>query len=299
VNAKRVWRLCAEQELSIRSKQSIRKRDWRRHVGRTGAAAPNEVWSMDFIAAQLFDDHTVRILTVLDGRTRERRSSQRYRERAAAPSMWSRAGSAGVRSGPAEDAEGGQRAQVRRLPAGPAGPSEWEERDVSRPGKPTDNVRTEPFNAQPRADAPDHPLKADQSPKSVLCEMRIAVGLSVEGLAERVGASVGRLGQERVAAVEFTLGDLAAVDQRGTGRRNAVAQGRDARRHSSRGLDRGRRRAPAKHGRRHQQRQSIGRVCRPGGAQPGVGPHSSDHIRGRRRRSRPAACLPRPDLRRQ
>ena len=45
VNAKRVYRLYAEEGLSIRTKLPKRKRAWRYRVGRPGASAPNQVWA--------------------------------------------------------------------------------------------------------------------------------------------------------------------------------------------------------------------------------------------------------------
>ena len=71
VNHKRTYRLYAEEGLSIRPKLPRRKRAWRYRVGRPGATAPNEVWSMDFVSDQLFDGRPIRILAVLDAHTRE------------------------------------------------------------------------------------------------------------------------------------------------------------------------------------------------------------------------------------
>jgi putative transposase len=71
VNHKRVHRLYAEEGLSIRTKLSRRKWVWRYRQGRPGAAAPNEVWTMDFMSDQLFDGRPIRILTVVDIHTRE------------------------------------------------------------------------------------------------------------------------------------------------------------------------------------------------------------------------------------
>lgn len=55
VNAKRIWRIYAEEGLTIRAKVPRRKRAWRYRAGRPGATAPNEVWSMDFVSDQLFN----------------------------------------------------------------------------------------------------------------------------------------------------------------------------------------------------------------------------------------------------
>ena len=71
VNHKRTYRLYAEEGLSIRAKVPRRERAWRYRVGRLGAAAPNEVWSMDFVSDQRFDGRPIRIPAVLDAYTRE------------------------------------------------------------------------------------------------------------------------------------------------------------------------------------------------------------------------------------
>ena len=71
VNRKRTYRLYAEEGLSIRTKLPKRKRAWRYRQGRPGAAAPNEIWAMDFMADQLFDGRPIRILTMVDIHTRE------------------------------------------------------------------------------------------------------------------------------------------------------------------------------------------------------------------------------------
>jgi transposase InsO family protein len=77
VNHKRTYRLYAEEGLSIRTKLPRRKRAWRYRQGRPGAAAPNEIWAMDFMSDQLFDGRPIRILTVVDIHTREGLSSTR------------------------------------------------------------------------------------------------------------------------------------------------------------------------------------------------------------------------------
>lgn len=71
VNHKRTYRLYAEEGLSIRTKLPRRKRAWRYRQGRSGAAAPNEIWAMDFMSDGLFDGRPIRILTIVDIHTRE------------------------------------------------------------------------------------------------------------------------------------------------------------------------------------------------------------------------------------
>lgn len=70
VNAKRVYRLYTQEGLAVRTK--VRKKIARRRpVIVEVAGAPNQRWSMDFVAARLEDGRLFRILTVLDQYTRE------------------------------------------------------------------------------------------------------------------------------------------------------------------------------------------------------------------------------------
>jgi putative transposase len=71
VNHRRVHRLYTEEGLLIRTKLPRCKQAWRYRQGRPEAAAPNEIWVMDFMSAQLFDGRPIRILTVMDIHTRE------------------------------------------------------------------------------------------------------------------------------------------------------------------------------------------------------------------------------------
>ena len=123
VNHKRTYRLYAEEGLSIRAKVPRRKRAWRYRVGRLGAAAPNEVWSMDFVSDQLFDGRPIRILAVLDAYTREALSTLPRLSFRAFDVVQELDRLASGR-GAAEDAEGGQWAGVRRPDAGPMGAPE-------------------------------------------------------------------------------------------------------------------------------------------------------------------------------
>lgn len=70
VNAKRVYRIYKEEGLMIRTK--LRKKIARRRpIIVEQAKAPNQRWSMDFVAARLEDGRPFRILTVVDQFTRE------------------------------------------------------------------------------------------------------------------------------------------------------------------------------------------------------------------------------------
>ena len=70
VNAKRIYRLYAEEGLIVRTKQ--RKKIARRQRGAVPAAIrPGQRWSMDFISDKLADGRGFRILTVVDQFSRE------------------------------------------------------------------------------------------------------------------------------------------------------------------------------------------------------------------------------------
>jgi putative transposase len=151
VNAKRVYRLYSEEGLTIRAKVPRRKRAWRYRVGQLGATAPNEIWSMDFVADQLFDGRPIRILAVLDAHTREALSI--------APRVSFRAFDV-VQELDRLARERG-RPKTLKVDNGPefAGRmlDQWAhlngvEIDFSRPGKPTDNAHIEAFNSRLRAE---------------------------------------------------------------------------------------------------------------------------------------------------
>jgi putative transposase len=151
VNHKRTYRLYAEEGLLIQPKVPRRKRAWRYRVGRPGAAAANEVWSMDFVSDQLFDGRAIRILAVLDAHTREALSI--------APRVSSRAFDVVAELDRLARELG--RPKTPKVDNGPefAGRflDQWAhpngvEIDFSRPGKPTDNARIEAFNGRLRAE---------------------------------------------------------------------------------------------------------------------------------------------------
>ena len=151
VNHKRTCRLYAEEGLSIRTKAPRRKRAWRYRVGRPGAAAPNEVRSMDFVSDRLFDGRPIRILAVLDAHTREALSivpRANFRAFDVVAEL----------TRPARDRG---RPKTLKVDNGPefAGRllDRWAylngaEIDSSRPGKPTDNAHIEAFNSRLRAE---------------------------------------------------------------------------------------------------------------------------------------------------
>ena len=71
VNHKRVYRLYREDGLSLRLKRPRRNVSAANRERQPAAAAPNDMWSMDFVSDALFDGRRLRALTVVDAFTRE------------------------------------------------------------------------------------------------------------------------------------------------------------------------------------------------------------------------------------
>jgi putative transposase len=151
VNHKRTYRLYAEEGLSIRTKLPRRKRAWRYRQGRPGAAAPNEIWAMDFMSDGLFDGRPIRILTVVDIHTREALSTHPRANFRAAQVVEILDGLVRLRGKPKSlRVDNGPEFAGRLL-------DHWAylngvEIDFSRPGKPTDNAFIEAFNSRLRAE---------------------------------------------------------------------------------------------------------------------------------------------------
>lgn len=70
-NHKRVYRLYQEMGLSLRLKRPRRHKSCQERLPKHMAQRPNEVWSMDFVADNLFDGRKLRALTVVDQYSRE------------------------------------------------------------------------------------------------------------------------------------------------------------------------------------------------------------------------------------
>ena len=70
VNAKRIYRLYCEEGLQLRNKTPKRRVSTKLREERCPAAAPIEVWTMDFMSDQLFDGRRIRILTIVDAFSR-------------------------------------------------------------------------------------------------------------------------------------------------------------------------------------------------------------------------------------
>jgi putative transposase len=62
VNCKRVYRLYCEEGLQIRHKRPKRRVSAKVRNDRTEAIRPNQCWSMDFMADQLFDGRRISVL---------------------------------------------------------------------------------------------------------------------------------------------------------------------------------------------------------------------------------------------
>jgi putative transposase len=71
-NHKRVYRLRRPQSLSLRHKRPRRSKAAQLRQPHMQAQRANQMWSMDFVANNLFDGRKLRMLTVLDCYTRER-----------------------------------------------------------------------------------------------------------------------------------------------------------------------------------------------------------------------------------
>ena len=151
VNARRIHRLYQEEGLAIRPKLPKRKRAWRYREGRPALGAANEAWAMDFMSDQLFDGRPFRILTVIDGHTREalatvpRASFRAYQVVEVLDRLVALRG----------------RPKTLRVDNGPEfvgkALDQWAylngvESDFSRPGRPTDNGLIEAFNGRLRAE---------------------------------------------------------------------------------------------------------------------------------------------------
>jgi putative transposase len=149
VNHKRVHRLYREDGLSLRLKRPRRHVTAATRERQPAAAAPNELWSMDFVSDALFDGRRLRALTIVDAFTRE------------ALAIEVDGGIRGEQVVAAVAQIALQRGAPRtiRVDNGPEFVSKALDRwayenavtlDFSRPGKPTDNAYIESFNGRLR-----------------------------------------------------------------------------------------------------------------------------------------------------
>ena len=70
VNHKRVYRLYCLEGLQMRHKPPRRRVSAKLRDDRTDATCPNQCWSMDFMADELFDGRRLRLLTIVDNFSR-------------------------------------------------------------------------------------------------------------------------------------------------------------------------------------------------------------------------------------
>ncbi len=154
VGKKRVYRLYREEGLTLRRRPRRRRQVAVHRRERTKPRAPNEVWSLDFVADQLADGRRFRALTVVDVFTRECLAIEvgqslkgedvvavlnRIRADRGTPKMLFCDNGAEFSS------------QIMDLWAYQNGV----QIDFSRPGKPTDNAHVESFNGTFRRECLD------------------------------------------------------------------------------------------------------------------------------------------------
>lgn len=149
VNRKLVYRIYKEEGLQMRRKRPRRNRSCQVRVERAAARSPNETWSMDFMADQLFSGQRFRILTLVDNFTREN-LAVRVGKRLTGDHVVETLQEVTRRRGTPK---------AIRVDNGPEFISKsldwWAyfngvKLDFSRPGKPTDNAYIESFNGRLR-----------------------------------------------------------------------------------------------------------------------------------------------------
>jgi len=154
VGKKLVYRLYREEGLSLRHKPRKRPRVSLHRRERFRPTAPNQVWSLDFVADQLADGRRFRALTILDVFTRESlaievgqslkgedvvRSLNAVRQMREAPKLLFCDNGSEFTSQSLDLWAYHNQAHI----------------DFSRPGKPTDNAYVESFNGTLRAECLD------------------------------------------------------------------------------------------------------------------------------------------------
>jgi putative transposase len=148
-----VHRLYQEQGLSLRHERPKRNKAAQSRQPKAGAEYANPLWSMDFVADNLFDGKKLRMLTVVDCLTRESLAIHVGQ---------SLKGEDVVR---VVDAIASQRGAAQRIKTGNGSEfiskamDKWAYEhkvtlDFSRPGKPTDNAMVERFNGRLREACP-------------------------------------------------------------------------------------------------------------------------------------------------
>ncbi len=149
VNHKRVYRLYAQEGLSMRRKRPRRRRTAVARRERPIVRAVDDTWAMDFVSDELFDGRRFRLLTIVDLFTRE----------SLAIASGQHLGGDRVVAALERLRFTGRLPRRIRVDNGPEFTSRaldrWAydntvELDFSRPGKPTDNAFVESFNARLR-----------------------------------------------------------------------------------------------------------------------------------------------------
>ncbi len=154
VGKKLVYRLYREEGLTLRHKPARRRRTAMQRRERFRPTAPNQLWSLDFVADQLADGRRFRALTVLDVFTRESLAiavGQRLKGEDVVGALNQIRGSRGVPQVLFCDNGSEFTSQIMDLWA-------YQNKvriDFSRPGKPTDNAHVESFNGTLRAECLD------------------------------------------------------------------------------------------------------------------------------------------------
>ena len=154
VGKKLVYRLYCEEGLALRYKPRRRRCAAANRRERTKATAPNEAWSIDFVADQLADGRKFRALTIVDVFTRESLAIEvgQSLKGTDVVRVLSRIGSQRATPKTLYCDNGTEfTSQVMDLWAYRAGVKI----DFSRPGKPTDNAYIESFNGTFRSECLD------------------------------------------------------------------------------------------------------------------------------------------------
>jgi putative transposase len=149
VNHKLVYRLYCEEGLGIRRKTPRRRRSCRVRQERPVPDHVGHIWSMDFMADQLFNGQRFRLLTLVDNFSRESLAIRVGQRLTGDDVVQVLEGVAGTHGKP----------KAIRVDNGPEFISKsldlwayWNQvtLDFSRPGKPTDNAVIESFNGKLR-----------------------------------------------------------------------------------------------------------------------------------------------------
>ena len=148
-NVKRVYRLYREEGLSLRLKRPKRNKAAKLRQPKQRAQSMNEIWSMDFVADNLFDGRKLRMLTVVDLFTRECLAidvGQSLKGDDVVRALNAIAANRGLPKTIKTDNGSEFISKVMDKWAYERGV----ELDFSRPGKPTDNATVESFNGRLR-----------------------------------------------------------------------------------------------------------------------------------------------------